>query len=51
VTRVLDQFGLEHKRRAAGTGCGRRNIFHRRIKMAFDDLRSFLQALDDKGNC
>ena len=27
----------------------RRNIFHRRIKMAFDDLRSFLQALDEQG--
>jgi hypothetical protein len=49
VTRVLDQFGWSIKRRAAGTGCGRRNIFHRRIKMAFDDLRSFLQALDEQG--
>ena len=50
VTRVLDQFGLEHKKAAPlGTVCRQRNIFHRRIKMAFDDLRSFLQALDEQG--
>ena len=49
VTRVLDQFGLEHKKPDAGKVCRQRNIFHRRIKMAFDDLRSFLQALDEQG--
>ena len=37
------------KARVAGTACRRRNIFHRRITMAFDNLRSFLQALDEQG--
>jgi 4-hydroxy-3-polyprenylbenzoate decarboxylase len=27
VTRVLDQFGLEHKKRAAGTGAGGETFF------------------------
>lgn len=49
VTRVLDQFGLEHSRARRWEACRRHSIFHRRKNMAFDDLRSFLQALDDQG--
>lgn len=49
VTRVLDQFGLDyHKAPLERLAYGRTICTGDRI-MAFDDLRSFLQALDDQG--
>ena len=48
VTRVLDQFGPEYKKGARHwNGLREAKHFHRRIKMAFDDLEKLLQALDE----
>ncbi len=50
VTRVLDQFGLDYHKARRWNGLRTAEQFRTGDRiMAFDDLRSFLQALDDQG--
>lgn len=49
VARVLDQFGLEHTRAPLARTATGSKFFTGEWIMAFDDLRSFLHALDQQG--